>query len=152
MGRDVSATRAAVCHRSLSLCDLSGGTIPRGTAMTESDLQQAVSNMSNNDFVKKELSSSSDALMKQAANDSALGPAQYDSTNHLMVQDLNMNVAGAGPVRAVLFHHFGRHALVSVMCYDQKSKFFPRPAGVRPNRLIVQVRRGVAIRSGRRRG
>jgi hypothetical protein len=40
-----------------------------------------------------------------------------------MTQDLNMNLPGIGPIQGVVVHHFGRTAIVSVMCYDRKGHF-----------------------------
>jgi len=95
---------------------------PSGNHPTEADFDQAVSAMSGNN-VKKEASQTGDAFIKDAIASASIGQAKYDRTTHVLVQDLNMDVPGVGPVQGVLVHHFGQDALVSVMCYDRKENF-----------------------------
>lgn len=130
---------------------------------SESEMQEAVKAMSGNNF-KKISGSTGNAVLDRYIAGANLTTTQYDVTNHVVYQTMMMPVGMGRQIKGLVVSHFGRRAIVSVMCYadvhefpeDQKQfdqiissfKFDPSDAlqkGINTNWILVAVAIGAAI-------
>lgn len=89
-----------------------------GRQLRDSEIEQAVNQMTG-DNVKKSMGSTGNKVIDDAFSGANFGTAQYDSTNRIVYQSIDMNAPGVGPIKGLTVSHFGRNSIVSVMCYDR---------------------------------
>lgn len=93
-----------------------------GRQLRDSEIEQAVGQMTGNNF-KKATGSTGNKIVDNAISSASVGTAQYDSTNRVFYQTINMSGGpGVGQIKGLTVGHFGRSALVSVMSYDLAGK------------------------------
>lgn len=88
-----------------------------GRQLRESEMEQTVKQMAGEN-VKKFAGTTGNKAIDDALSGANFGNAQYDSANHVVYQSIDMNAPGVGMIKGLTVSHFGRNALVSVMCYD----------------------------------
>lgn len=88
-----------------------------GRQLRDSEIEQAVNQMAGSN-VKKFAGMTGNKAVDDALSGANFGAAQYDSSNRVVYQTIDMSAPGVGAVRGLTVGHFGRDAMVSVMCYD----------------------------------
>ena len=91
-----------------------------GGQIDDAGVEAAVKAMGD---IKKIPRTGDESVDKVLASPDAFKTPQYDATNHVVYQPIEMNVAGVGPVSGLAVGHFGRNAMVMVMCYDRAADF-----------------------------
>jgi len=93
-----------------------------GREIDNAGIQSAVTAMTGSHF-KPVMPHTGNEAMDLALSNASVGVAQYDAGNHVVYQPINLDVPGVGNVKGLIISHFGRSALVSVMCYDRVDDF-----------------------------
>jgi hypothetical protein len=93
-----------------------------GGQIDDAGIQSAVKAMTGNNF-KSVTPHTGNEAMDAALSSASFGVAQYDAGNHVVYQPISMNIPAVGDVKGMIISHFGRNAVVSVMCYDRINDF-----------------------------
>ena len=93
---------------------------PGGGQPSEQELAQVVKAQSGLDINKAIHDSGSD-VARELVSGASQGISSWNEDTHTLRQTLQINVQGIGPIEAKTTGHFGRRALVSVMCYSSAS-------------------------------
>lgn len=88
-----------------------------GRQLRDTEIEQTVNQMTGNN-VRKIAGTTGNKAIDDALQGASFGSAQYDSSNRVVYQTIDMSAPGVGSVKGLTVGHFGRNAMVSVMCYD----------------------------------
>ncbi|MDB5332150.1 MAG: hypothetical protein JWP03_3301 [Phycisphaerales bacterium] len=99
---------------------------PNGRQPTEAQMEDAVKQLTGNNY-QKYLGQSGNTALRQALSNASVGTAQYDPATRTVYQ--TMGITGkSGRIKAVIVGHFGKDAMVGVMSYEGEANFADRQA------------------------
>lgn len=102
---------------------------PAGRHPTEAELAAEAATMTGSN-VKPTLKKTGDQAIDAAMANASVGAPVYDPATHTVRSLLDLNVPGAGPIKAVVISHFGNEAAVSIMCYDSAATMTANKADI----------------------
>ncbi len=95
---------------------------PKGQQPDDADIAQFLKGIAGFD-INKVASQGANPQVAKLLSNGAFGQAKWDAATKTARMPMQMDVAGAGTVKAVCTFHFGRRAVIAVNCYALAKSF-----------------------------